>query len=107
MASAGMPYGLQAMLKEGYTHVSGMTEAVYKNLEACKELSKIAGTSMGPNGAFVLPGKRAPLLQHCGKPQLIQMNVGAVCNSELNRSTTLCRHEQDCDQSFGQDVCDQ
>lgn len=45
-----MPYGLQAMLKEGYTHVSGMTEAVYKNLEACKELSKIAATSMGPNG---------------------------------------------------------
>eukprot|EP00892_Ulva_mutabilis_P003331 jgi/Ulvmu1/136/UM001_0140.1 len=45
-----MPYGLQAMLKEGYTHVSGMTDAVYKNLEACKELSKIAGTSMGPNG---------------------------------------------------------
>lgn len=53
MASAGMPYGLQAMLKDGYTHVSGMTEAVYKNLEACKELSKIARTSMGPNGMFM------------------------------------------------------
>jgi T-complex protein 1 subunit theta len=51
MASGGMPYGLQAMLKEGYTHTSGMSEAVYKNLEACKELAKICRTSLGPNGA--------------------------------------------------------
>lgn len=66
MASAGMPYGLQAMLKEGYTHVSGMTEAVYKNLEACKELSKIAGSSMGPNGNFLVPGALSQNFQHCG-----------------------------------------
>ena len=51
MGSAGMPYGLQAMLKDGYTHVSGMSEAVFRNLEACKELSKVTRTSMGPNGA--------------------------------------------------------
>lgn len=51
MTSAGMPYGLQAMLKDGYTHISGMSEAVFRNLEACKELSKVTRTSMGPNGA--------------------------------------------------------
>jgi T-complex protein 1 subunit theta len=51
MASAGMPYGLQAMLKDGYTHTSGMSDAVAKNLEACKELSKVCRTSLGPNGA--------------------------------------------------------
>lgn len=48
---AGMPYGLQAMLKDGYKHMSGLSEAVLKNLEACQELSKITRTSLGPNGA--------------------------------------------------------
>ncbi|BDA41671.1 T-complex protein 1 subunit theta [Coccomyxa sp. Obi] len=46
----GMPYGLQAMLKEGHKHFSGLDEAVYKNIEAGKQLSQIAKTSMGPNG---------------------------------------------------------
>ncbi|KAK9824017.1 hypothetical protein WJX72_006993 [[Myrmecia] bisecta] len=47
---AGMPYGLQAMLKEGHKHLSGLHEAVLKNIEACKGLSNITKTSMGPNG---------------------------------------------------------
>jgi len=47
---AGMPYGLQAMLKEGYKHISGLNDAVRKNLEACKQLSQITRTSLGPNG---------------------------------------------------------
>lgn len=51
MATAGgMPYGLQAMLKEGYQHLSGLEEAVMKNIEACKQLSMMTRTSMGPNG---------------------------------------------------------
>jgi T-complex protein 1 subunit theta len=45
-----MPYGLQAMLKEGHQHMSGMEEAVFRNIEACKQLSMITKTSMGPNG---------------------------------------------------------
>ena len=45
-----MPYGLQAMLKEGHQHMSGMEEAVFRNIEACKHLSMITKTSMGPNG---------------------------------------------------------
>jgi T-complex protein 1 subunit theta len=49
-AMGGMPYGLQAMLKEGHKHFSGLDEAVYKNIEAGKQLSQIAKTSMGPNG---------------------------------------------------------
>lgn len=44
------PYGLQAMLKEGHRHLSGLEEAVLKNIDACKELSAITRTSMGPNG---------------------------------------------------------
>lgn len=46
----GMPYGLQAMLKEGHKHLSGLEEAVLKNIEACKSLAQITRTSMGPNG---------------------------------------------------------
>ncbi len=48
-----MPYGLQAMLKEGHKHFSGLDEAVYKNIEAGKQLSQIARTSMGPNGKLL------------------------------------------------------
>ncbi|GKV20268.1 hypothetical protein SLEP1_g30421 [Rubroshorea leprosula] len=44
------PYGIQAMLKEGHKHLSGLEEAVLKNIDACKELSAITRTSLGPNG---------------------------------------------------------
>ncbi|KNA08438.1 hypothetical protein SOVF_162650 [Spinacia oleracea] len=44
------PYGIQSMLKEGHRHLSGLEEAVLKNIEACKELSDITRTSLGPNG---------------------------------------------------------
>lgn len=51
MSAVGMPYGLQAMLKEGHKQFSGVDEAVLKNIEACKGLSAITRTSLGPNGA--------------------------------------------------------
>ncbi|CAM8960807.1 unnamed protein product [Rhodiola kirilowii] len=44
------PYGIQSMLKEGHKHMSGLDEAVLKNIEACKQLSTITRTSLGPNG---------------------------------------------------------
>jgi T-complex protein 1 subunit theta len=46
----GTPYGLQAMLKEGHKHFSGVDEAVIKNIDACKGLAQITRTSLGPNG---------------------------------------------------------
>lgn len=46
---AGMPYGLSAMLKEGHKHLD---EAVIKNIEACKQLSVLTRTSMGPQGGL-------------------------------------------------------
>lgn len=48
----GTPYGLQAMLKEGHKTFSGVEEAVLKNIDACKGLSAITRTSLGPNGAL-------------------------------------------------------
>ncbi|XP_068649743.1 T-complex protein 1 subunit theta-like [Aristolochia californica] len=44
------PYGVQALLKEGHRHLSGLDEAVLKNIDACKQLSTITRTSLGPNG---------------------------------------------------------
>ncbi|KAM7493325.1 hypothetical protein LguiB_027934 [Lonicera macranthoides] len=44
------PYGIQSMLKEGHKHLSGLDEAVIKNIDACKQLSTITRTSLGPNG---------------------------------------------------------
>lgn len=56
MAGGGLPYGLQAMLKDGYKLFSGVNEAVVKNIEACKELSTITKTSLGPNGESICWG---------------------------------------------------
>ncbi|KAI5671773.1 hypothetical protein M9H77_12137 [Catharanthus roseus] len=51
MVGLGMqPYGIQSMLKEGHKHLSGLDEAVLKNIDACKQLSQITRTSLGPNG---------------------------------------------------------
>ncbi|KAF8395973.1 hypothetical protein HHK36_017584 [Tetracentron sinense] len=44
------PYGVQSMLKEGHKHLSGLDEAVLKNIDACRQLSTITRTSLGPNG---------------------------------------------------------
>jgi hypothetical protein len=49
-AAKMIPYGLQAMLKEGHKHYAGVDEAVVRNIEACKNLSQITRTSLGPNG---------------------------------------------------------
>ncbi|KAH6562327.1 hypothetical protein BASA50_003107 [Batrachochytrium salamandrivorans] len=42
--------GLPQMLKDGYQHMQGLDEAVYRNIAATKELTEITRTSLGPNG---------------------------------------------------------
>ncbi|KAI8906401.1 chaperonin Cpn60/TCP-1 family [Gorgonomyces haynaldii] len=42
--------GLPQMLKDGYKHMQGLDEAVYRNIAATKELTEITRTSLGPNG---------------------------------------------------------
>jgi len=41
---------LQNMLKDGAKHFSGLDEAIFRNLEACKQLTQITKSSYGPNG---------------------------------------------------------
>jgi T-complex protein 1 subunit theta len=42
--------GLTDLLKEGYKHMSGVSDVVLQNIDAAKNLSKITRTSFGPNG---------------------------------------------------------
>ncbi|GKV34830.1 hypothetical protein SLEP1_g43172 [Rubroshorea leprosula] len=49
MGFSMQPYGIQDMLTEGHKHLSGLEEAILKNIDACKELSAITHTSLGPN----------------------------------------------------------
>jgi T-complex protein 1 subunit theta len=41
---------LQEILKEGTKHLSGLEQALIRNIEAAKDLSEKTRTSMGPNG---------------------------------------------------------
>ena len=42
--------GFSSMLKEGAKHLSGLEEAVIRNIDACKELAKTTRSAYGPNG---------------------------------------------------------
>eukprot|EP01134_Creolimax_fragrantissima_P003683 CFRG3683T1 len=42
--------GLASMMKEGTSNFSGMEEAVFRNIKACRELFNVVQTSLGPNG---------------------------------------------------------
>jgi T-complex protein 1 subunit theta len=37
-------------LKEGSRHFSGLEEAILRNIDACKQLSKMTRSSLGPHG---------------------------------------------------------
>ncbi|KAI6697059.1 hypothetical protein NL676_017178 [Syzygium grande] len=43
------PHGIQAMLEEGHGRLSVLDEAVIKNIDACKRLSAVTRSSLGPN----------------------------------------------------------
>ncbi|XP_042203966.1 T-complex protein 1 subunit theta-like [Homarus americanus] len=42
--------GFSSMLKDGARHYSGLEEAVFRNIAACKEFSKTLKTAYGPQG---------------------------------------------------------
>jgi len=42
--------GFSQMLKEGARHFSGLEEAVYRNINACKQFADTVRTAYGPNG---------------------------------------------------------
>jgi len=42
--------GFAGMMKDGAKHFSGLEEAVYRNIDACKELAKTTRSAYGPHG---------------------------------------------------------
>jgi len=42
--------GFSNLLKEGHKHYGGVEEAILKNIQACKDISNMTKTSLGPNG---------------------------------------------------------
>lgn len=42
--------GFQNLLKEGFRHYAGLEEAILRNIEACRKISDMTKTSIGPNG---------------------------------------------------------
>lgn len=53
--------GVQGLLKEGGKHFAGVDEALLRNIEACKTLSQITKSSLGPSGMNKL------IVNHLGK----------------------------------------
>jgi T-complex protein 1 subunit theta len=76
------------LLKDGAKHFSGVDEAVLKNIEACKKLSEITRTSIGPNGMNKI------VVNHIGKQFVTSDAATIVKEMEVNVTTTL--HGNDC-----------
>ena len=128
-------HGIQSMLKEGHKHLSGLDEAVLKNIDACKQLSLITRTSLGPNGISlslslslhfvlylgmdtnVINSFRQPSKCLCdSKNSNLLFNfifgIFFLANYRTFRSSSslvylVFRYGHKCYQSFRQPVCDQ
>merc|ERR1712131_182278 len=67
--------GFAQMLKDGARHYSGLEEAVFRNITACKELAQTTRTAYGPNGMNKM------VINHLEK--LFVTNDGATILREL------------------------
>eukprot|EP00124_Ichthyophonus_hoferi_P005742 Ihof_evm1s931 gene=Ihof_evmTU1s931 len=68
--------GMSAMMKDGAKSYSGLEEAVYRNIAACKELTQIIRTSLGPNGMNKM------IINHLGR--LFVTNDAATMIKEID-----------------------
>lgn len=71
-----MALGLSELLKEGYKHLSGVSEATLQSIEAVKGIAQILRTSLGPNGMNKM------IINHLGK--LFVTNDAATIIKELD-----------------------
>lgn len=56
-----MQRGIPQLMKEGTEHLSGLEQAILRNIEACKQLGDLTRTSLGPNGMNKI------VINHIGK----------------------------------------
>lgn len=88
-------HGVQSLLKDGGKHFAGVDEALIKNIEACRDLSKIVQSSFGPNGTNKL------VINHLGKQfvtsdtatMLKEMEVAHPCGKLLVQASTAQEFE--------------
>ena len=70
--------------------MSGLDEAVIKNVEACKQLSKITRTSLGPNGASTPPPNADLALKNEQTPRVaVNVQRFAVSGDDEQKSETV------------------
>jgi T-complex protein 1 subunit theta len=50
MSMKNMRRQVPNLLKDGHKQYSGLEGVVLRNIDACKKLSKVTRTSLGPNG---------------------------------------------------------
>lgn len=65
--------GLNGLLKDGGKHFSGVDEALLRNIEACKTLSQITKSSLGPSGMNKL------IVNHLGR-HFITSDTNTIVN---------------------------
>jgi len=61
MSMRNMRRGVPSLFKQGTSHLSGIDEAVLRNLAACKDLEELLRTSFGPQGMNKM------IINHLGK----------------------------------------
>jgi hypothetical protein len=68
--------------------MSGLDEAVIKNVEACKQLSKITRTSLGPNGKAHAPERTQIWRPKTNRHARLSVNVSSQRVSHEKREKT-------------------
>lgn len=84
--------GLSSLLKSGYKTMSGVEEAIVKNIEACHALAEITRTSLGPNGTLRTPLPHTIAAWACSAccvgPSVANTRAARQCNGRGELSVT-------------------
>ena len=67
MSMKNMRRQVPNLLKDGHKQYSGLEGVVLRNIDACKKLSKVTRTSLGPNGTQACGGNSAPFPFRAGR----------------------------------------
>lgn len=84
-------------------HYSGLEEAVFRNIRACKELSQTTRTAYGPNGKHPVPAVRYVCMKFL---VMLCSNKTNIRETHLSKWISMpFRNEQNGHQPLGEAVC--
>eukprot|EP00747_Dinoflagellata_sp_TGD_P134574 gnl/TRDRNA2_/TRDRNA2_175339_c0_seq1.p1 gnl/TRDRNA2_/TRDRNA2_175339_c0~~gnl/TRDRNA2_/TRDRNA2_175339_c0_seq1.p1 ORF type:complete len:536 (-),score=-14.96 gnl/TRDRNA2_/TRDRNA2_175339_c0_seq1:140-1747(-) len=72
-----MNYDIQSLLGDNKKNLQGLSETIIKNIQACKELSAMIKTSMGPNGL------NKAIINHLGKLTITSKTATVISELEV------------------------